>query len=70
VLDQKTTSGGLRLRVGLSLNYPALGLVMDLLDRIEALEAALRATGARLPARRSCRGSPRSLDLEVTDEPA
>ncbi|MGB6161344.1 MAG: hypothetical protein WCF33_07320 [Pseudonocardiaceae bacterium] len=54
----------------MSLNYPALGLVMDLLDRIEALEAALRATGVRLPARRSCRGSPRSLDLEVTDEPA
>jgi chaperone modulatory protein CbpM len=38
-----------RLRAGLSLNYAALGLVMDLLDRIEVLEAALRTTGARLP---------------------
>jgi chaperone modulatory protein CbpM len=39
-----------RLRAGLSLNYAALGLVIDLLDRIEALEAALRATGGRLPS--------------------
>jgi chaperone modulatory protein CbpM len=39
-----------RLRAGLSLNYAALGLVMDLLDRIEVLEAALRTTGARLPS--------------------
>jgi chaperone modulatory protein CbpM len=31
-----------RLREGLSLNYAALGLVVDLLDRIAALEAALR----------------------------
>ena len=38
-----------RLRAGLSLNYAALGLVMDLLDRIEALEATLRATGGPLP---------------------
>lgn len=38
-----------RLRAGLSVNYAALGLVMDLLDRIEALEAALRATGSPLP---------------------
>ena len=30
-----------RLRSGLSLNYAALGLVLDLLDRIDALEAAL-----------------------------
>jgi hypothetical protein len=29
-----------RLRTGLSLNYAALGLVVDLLDRITALEAA------------------------------
>ena len=36
-----------RLRAGFSLNYAALGLVMDLLDRISELEAALRAsTGA------------------------
>lgn len=40
-----------RLRAGLSLNYAALGLVMDLLDRIEELEAALRATGVRPPPR-------------------
>jgi chaperone modulatory protein CbpM len=31
-----------RLRMGLSLNYAAIGLVLDLLDRIEELEAALR----------------------------
>ena len=30
-----------RLRAGLSLNYAALGLVVDLLDRIAELEAAL-----------------------------
>ncbi|MFI9270859.1 chaperone modulator CbpM [Kitasatospora sp. NPDC052896] len=35
-----------RLRTGLCLNYAAIGLVMDLLDRIEALEAALRRAGA------------------------
>lgn len=39
-----------RLRTGLSVNYAALGLVMDLLDRIEVLEAALRANGAPLPS--------------------
>jgi hypothetical protein len=31
-----------RLHAGLSLNYTAIGLVLDLLDRIEALELALR----------------------------
>jgi chaperone modulatory protein CbpM len=31
-----------RLRVGLGLNYAAIGLVLDLLDRIEELEAASR----------------------------
>jgi chaperone modulatory protein CbpM len=31
-----------RLRAGLALNYAALGLVIDLLDRVAALEAALR----------------------------
>ena len=31
-----------RLRAGLSLNYAALGLVVDLLDRIALLEASLR----------------------------
>ena len=32
-----------RLRAGFALNYAAIGLVTDLLDRIAALEAALRA---------------------------
>lgn len=31
-----------RLREGLSLNYAALGVVLDLLDRIEVLETTLR----------------------------
>ncbi len=31
-----------RLRAGLALNYAAVGLVTDLLDRIAALQAALR----------------------------
>lgn len=31
-----------RLRAGLALNYAAIGLVLDLLDRVEALEAAAR----------------------------
>jgi hypothetical protein len=31
-----------RLRAGLALNYAALGVVVDLLDRIAVLEAALR----------------------------
>lgn len=31
-----------RLRAGFSLNYAAVGLVLDLLDRIEHLEGALR----------------------------
>lgn len=39
-----------RLRAGFSLNYAAVGLVVDLLDRIEALEAALRRQPARTTA--------------------
>lgn len=35
-----------RLRAGLSLNYAAIGLVLDLLDRIDVLERALRARPA------------------------
>ncbi|WP_333768997.1 chaperone modulator CbpM [Streptomyces sp. IBSBF 2435] len=31
-----------RLRAGLCLNYAAIGVVLDLLDRVERLEAALR----------------------------
>ena len=38
-----------RLRTGRSVNYAALGLVMDLLERIDMLERALRSTGARPP---------------------
>jgi hypothetical protein len=36
-----------RLRAGLSLNYSAIGLVLDLLDRIDALETALRQRSTR-----------------------
>jgi chaperone modulatory protein CbpM len=36
-----------RLRAGFCLNYAALGLVMDLLDRIAVLEATLRRSGVR-----------------------
>jgi hypothetical protein len=40
-----------RLRQGLSLNYAAIGLVLDLLDRIDTLEAELRS-GPRSQGRR------------------
>jgi len=36
-----------RLRAGLSLNYAAIGLVLDLLDRIDELESASRRPGSR-----------------------
>lgn len=36
-----------RLRAGLPLNYAAVGLVADLLDRIAELEAALRTRSRR-----------------------
>jgi chaperone modulatory protein CbpM len=36
-----------RLRAGFALNYAALGLVVDLLDRIAALEASGAATSYR-----------------------
>ena len=42
-----------RLRAGLSLNYAAIGLVLDLLDRIEALERELRARPGTPATRRS-----------------
>ncbi|OHV28157.1 MULTISPECIES: chaperone modulator CbpM [Pseudofrankia] len=35
-----------RLRAGLCLNYAAIGLVLDLLDRIDALESALGGSTA------------------------
>jgi chaperone modulatory protein CbpM len=41
-----------RLRLGLNLNYASIGLVLDLLDRIDELEAALRAAGPLVGARR------------------
>ncbi|MGH3627600.1 MAG: chaperone modulator CbpM [Sciscionella sp.] len=47
-----------RLRAGLSVNYAALGLVMDLLDRIDELEAAVRQTGARVPHNARAAGVP------------
>ena len=34
-----------RLRAGFALNYAAIGLVVDLLDRISDLEEALRSSG-------------------------
>jgi hypothetical protein len=36
-----------RLRSGLALNYAALGVVIDLLDRVTELETALRKSGGR-----------------------
>jgi chaperone modulatory protein CbpM len=36
-----------RLRAGFALNYAAIGLVTDLLDRIAELEAALRSARRR-----------------------
>lgn len=42
-ISQITVVGRIqRLRAGFSVNYASLGLVMDLLDRIAQLEAALR----------------------------
>ncbi|WP_431944876.1 chaperone modulator CbpM [Actinacidiphila sp. bgisy167] len=40
-----------RLRTGLCLNYASIGLVLDLLDRISLLEAALRRAGTRSETR-------------------
>jgi hypothetical protein len=40
-----------RLRAGFALNYAAIGLVTDLLDRIAVLEAALRVQAARRQGR-------------------
>jgi chaperone modulatory protein CbpM len=40
-----------RLRAGFALNYAAIGLVTDLLDRIAVLEAALRGQAARRQGR-------------------
>jgi hypothetical protein len=40
-----------RLRAGLSLNYAALGVVLDLLERIAQLEVALRRSETSSPDR-------------------
>ena len=42
-----------RLRTGLGLNYTAVGVVLDLLARIEQLEAALRTERRGRPRRTS-----------------
>ena len=42
-----------RLRAGLGVNYAALGLVIDLLDRVAALERELRVTTSRRTGGRS-----------------
>ena len=42
-----------RLRVGLGLNYTAVGVVLDLLERIDELEAALRTERRGRPRRTS-----------------
>ncbi|MBN9110492.1 MAG: hypothetical protein J0I34_17155 [Pseudonocardia sp.] len=41
-----------RLRTGLSINYAALGLIVELLDRIRELESALRTERAAHDATR------------------
>jgi DNA-binding transcriptional MerR regulator len=40
-----------RLRAGFALNYAAIGLVLDLLDRIDVLEAERRQSARREPGR-------------------
>jgi DNA-binding transcriptional MerR regulator len=40
-----------RLRAGFAVNYAALGLVLDLLDRLEAAEASLRSSPQPSPQR-------------------
>ena len=47
-----------RLRSGLGLNYAGLGLVVDLLDRVAALEAALRRRTAHAPLPQTTGGRP------------
>ena len=42
-----------RLRAGLGLNYSALGIVVDLLDRVAELERELRITSSRRTGGRS-----------------
>ena len=49
--DLATAARVQRLRAGFALNYAAIGLVTDLLDRIAVLEAALRGQAVRRPGR-------------------
>ncbi|MCU1668761.1 MAG: hypothetical protein JWP40_1688 [Blastococcus sp.] len=52
-----------RLRAALPLNYAALGLVVDLLDRITELETLLRVRGRTEPVRpRGGTGQPTATD--------
>ena len=60
--DVQRLGRAVRLHAGLGLNYTALGLVLDLLDRVAELEAAAqrRPLSARPTARPSTRTRPRS----------
>jgi hypothetical protein len=51
-LDVARVCRAQRLRTGLGLNYAAMGLVLDLLDRIAALEAGKDSRRYRFPPRR------------------
>ncbi|MGY1782839.1 chaperone modulator CbpM [Geodermatophilus sp. SYSU D01036] len=53
-----------RLHASLPLNYAALGLVCDLLDRITDLETALRVRGRTEPVRRRA-----TTDQPAADQP-
>ena len=48
-----------RLRAGFALNYAAVGLVIDLLDRITALETALRTEQPASTVQPASTGQPR-----------
>jgi chaperone modulatory protein CbpM len=51
-----------RLRAGLSINYAALGLVLDLLDRVAELEASARAANRHLEAQEAHGSQSRGRD--------
>jgi hypothetical protein len=54
-----------RLRAGFSLNYAAIGLVIDLLDRIETLETALRRSPRRASRRPSTATSTATSTVQI-----
>jgi chaperone modulatory protein CbpM len=57
-----------RLRAALPLNYAALGLVVDLLDRITELETALRVRGRTEPVRPPARPQqPTAIDQKRSE---